>query len=94
MTQNSVLTRALGSLLVPVAVLVAGVLPATAEEMALSPRQEKAPRILAAQVDDGRSRLTISAPIWGEDAALEQAPAKRAGRDARSLVSIASWRAG
>ena len=50
MTHNKVLTRALGSLLVPVAVLAAGVLPAIAEEIAAAEREGIEFRFLAAPI--------------------------------------------
>jgi len=82
MTRYQVLTRALGLLLVPAAILVAGMEPVTAEELAFPPRQGKAARILEARVNDGQSRLTISAPQFEADAAVD----KNSATDSRSLL--------
>ncbi len=86
MTPYKVLARTLGLLLVPAALLVAGMGTANAEELDFPALEEKAPRILEARIEDGQSRLTISAPERNLNAAVPSGVDKSSMSGSRSLL--------
>jgi len=60
MIRSQLLARTLREILIPVAIMAAGIGSALAEELPFPPSKDKAARIVDAQVEDGLSRLTIA----------------------------------
>ena len=86
MTLFKVLARTLGLLLFPAALVAAGMGAANAEELDFPALEEKAPRILEASIENGQSRLTISAPQRNQYAAAPAGVDKSSMGGSRSLL--------
>ena len=86
MTLYKVLARTLGLLLLAAALLVAGMGAANAEELDFPALEEKAPRIIEASIENGQSRLTISAPQRNPHASAPDGVDKSSMSGSRSLL--------
>lgn len=67
MTRNHTFVRVLWSILIPAALMAVGVGSALAEELSAPPSQNKAARIVQAQILDNQSQFTLSGPTLVDD---------------------------